>query len=222
LTNQGIANYTLLNSGVPDNSVISVQLDQNNQPWFASTSQGIFTDSGNQTWFSYNVLNSAIPSNSITAFELDENDNFLIGTQQDGFALFENGATWSHYHTNNSLLPDNHVLSCTRDSNQVIWLGTGNAGLVRLAIHQNSTMSLENSSFEAFPNPIQDGNLLHWSDAYDVQKVSFYELTGALMGCEFIAHGQKAIQIPATRSAMVIAEWSIEQAVIRRLICLQR
>ena len=218
LSNQVITNYTLLSSGVPDNSVISVQLDQLNRPWFGSTAQGIFTDNGNQTWLSFNVLNSPLPSNSITAFELDGNDNFLIGTHQDGFVLRENNSDWFHYNTDNSPLPDNHILSCTRDSNQVIWIGTNNFGLVKLWTSQASIDEVEKSAVHVYPNPINIGSKLNWNFKDNFTEIRMHSLTGELIWSSNLEPGQSNIEFPILHSSLVLVEWLSDRDRIKKLV----
>jgi ligand-binding sensor domain-containing protein len=62
-----LSNYTILNAGVPDNSVATVQIDELGKPWYASPAQGLFTDTGNQTWLLQNSSNSGLASNSLTS-----------------------------------------------------------------------------------------------------------------------------------------------------------
>jgi ligand-binding sensor domain-containing protein len=210
-----ITNYTLLSSGVPDNSVISVQLDQLNRPWFGSTAQGIFTDNGNQTWLSFNVMNSPLPSNSITAFELDEMDNFLIGTHQDGFVLRENTSDWYHFNTANSPLPDNHILACTRDSNEVIWLGTFEHGLVKMWVSQSELAEIKTKQLHVYPNPATQNSTVFWSENDQFQQLLILDLTGKIVYQQSLTAGQHAIELTRLNPSMYILEFQNDRQMVR-------
>ena len=215
MNSSGISNYTILTAGVPDNSVISVQLDQLNRPWYGSTAQGIFTDNGNQTWLSFNVMNSPLPSNSITAFELDEMDNFLIGTHQDGFVLRENTSDWYHFNTANSPLPDNHILACTRDSNQVIWLGTFDHGLVKMWVSQSELAEIRTKQFHLYPNPATQNSTVFWSENEEFQQLLIRDLTGKLVYHQSLTAGQYAIELPRLNPSMYILEFQNDRRMVR-------
>ena len=170
IVNENPIIYTLSTSNLPDNSSIAVQYDALNKPWFASTAQGLFTETGNQIWLSFNVTNSAIPTNSLTAFEIDKYQNFLIGSHQNGIVIRTNTSDWLNFDTQNSVLPDNYIHCITKDSSDFIWAGTDNGGLVRFRLDFLDLESMNPiASLEVFPNPISRQGTLYFSkDIYDL------------------------------------------------------
>ena len=132
IQNSVLTNYTLLQNGVPDNTNLSVQVDNLGNPWFASAAQGFFTDVGNLTWMVFNVANSPLPSNSLKCMILDKDQNFFIGTHLSGLVIRTNNNDWRNYTKTNSLLPDNQILALSKDSSGNLWIGTYSEGLVRL------------------------------------------------------------------------------------------
>jgi ligand-binding sensor domain-containing protein len=161
MTNNQINSYTISNANIPDNSVISVQIDATQKPWFASAAQGLFTDTGNQTWLSFNASNSDIPTNSLTCFSIDPNQNFLIGTLQNGIVLRFNNSNWLNLNTSNSPMPDNHVFSILGNDQNTLWIGTEIGGLVKLNLEENQLNEFNDNSLIIYPNPVSNGFPLH-------------------------------------------------------------
>jgi ligand-binding sensor domain-containing protein len=153
IQNGVVNNYTLLQNGLPDNSIISVQVDQLGNPWFASAAQGFFTDAGNLTWLAFNVTNSALPTNSLKCMFLDNEQNFYIGTQLNGLVIRTNDNDWRNYTKTNSPLPDDYILSITKDSLGYVWIGTFSEGLVRLKEGYSGLDNLNQVKLEIYPVP---------------------------------------------------------------------
>jgi ligand-binding sensor domain-containing protein len=182
--------YTLATSNLPDNSSIAVQYDIQNKPWFASTAQGIFTETGNQIWLTFNVSNSAIPTNSLTAFEIDHFQNFLIGSHQNGVIIRTNNSDWVNFDGQNSPLPDNFIHCITRDSTENIWVGTDNGGLVRFRLEFSE---IEEQSFvdhlEVYPNPVSNQSSLHFSVDVSNYQVTLTDIHGRSYPIEMSQQG---------------------------------
>lgn len=153
IQNGTLNNYTLLDNGLPDNTCLSVQVDQLGNPWFASAAQGFFTDVGNLIWMVFNVANSSLPSNSLKCMLIDKDQNFYIGTHLKGLVIRTNNNDWRNYTETNSLLPDNQINALSKDSSGNVWIGTYSEGLVRL---KEGYLQLEDQSEEKlqiFPMP---------------------------------------------------------------------
>jgi ligand-binding sensor domain-containing protein len=199
-----IQTFTIASSGIPDNSVLAICLDLNNKPWFASTSQGLFTDTGNQTWLSLNVENSAIPTNSLTAFSIDSLGNFLIGTHMDGFVIRTVDGDWINYNTTNSSLPESHVLSVIRGDESTIWIGTYSSGLVKLSLSQTDLLSHLMPSFHLYPNPANGGGSFFMESTVDIASVSIIDPFGRTITSENFHSKQLKINAPKLPGLYVV------------------
>jgi len=152
--NLTLNNYTILSGGVPDNSTVSVQIDNLGKPWFACPAAGIFTDTGNQTWLTINSTNSELPTNSLTTMVIDRDQNFIIGSHLNGLIIRHYNNTWDNFTVANSSLPENHILSVAKDSLDNIWVGTYSSGLVKLKIdHLGIAENNGKTELKSYPNP---------------------------------------------------------------------
>lgn len=156
LDNGIITEYTILEGGIPDNSSIGIVFDDQNHPWFASPSNGLFHDDGSQNWTSYTMQNSPIMSNGLTAIVLNSQSEFTLGTQESGLIHFTPPNQWSNLNSTNSLLPDNHILSLILDQQESLWIGTNSQGLVKLTKNTNSLFETQVKPISIYPNPFND------------------------------------------------------------------
>jgi ligand-binding sensor domain-containing protein len=80
--------YQTSNSGIPNNNVYALAIDENNLKW-VGTKEGLakFNDT---TWTTWNTENSDLPSNQINCIVIDKYDNKWIGTD-NGLAVFREG-----------------------------------------------------------------------------------------------------------------------------------
>jgi hypothetical protein len=149
---------------VPDNSALTVKMDQVGKPWFAGSAGGLWTDQGNQTWMAFNWTNSPMPTNSLTTMTNDEQDNFYLGTQIHGLVIKRTNQTWGFYNTDNSDIAENHVMCIAKDGNDNVWIGTFSKGLVRLKEDYLSTDELSpDQALKAFPNPVKSSEAVHFN-----------------------------------------------------------
>jgi ligand-binding sensor domain-containing protein len=153
--NVTLTEYTLLEGGVPDNSSIGIVFDNQNLPWFASPSHGLFTEDGNQNWTSYTILNSPIISNGLTSIVVDTQNEFTLGTQESGLIFFTPPSQWSNMNASNSNLPDNHILSLYRND-ESLWIGTNSHGLVKMTKNTTSLNEASEKVISYSPNPFND------------------------------------------------------------------
>ncbi|RCL76806.1 MAG: hypothetical protein DBW72_01275 [Flavobacteriales bacterium] len=152
--------YTIINSGLPDNSVTAIEIDINGFPWFLSPAAGLVYDSDfGGPWLNFNTVNSDLPSNALKCLHFMGSE-LLIGSEVAGL-IFKNGETWSHLNTINSDLPDNHILSLEIDNQNNIWVGTYNEGLCKINF-QNSILENLDSQMLFYPNPVKSGNEIHF------------------------------------------------------------
>ena len=109
---------SLSNSSLPDNSLVSVVTDSNNQPWFTSTTTLLFK-------FSNTVQKVLIPNTGVNACSvIDHYGNIWIGSYLDGLKVF-NGDTWQIYNKNTVPLKYNDITSLTVDNKGRVWTVNG-------------------------------------------------------------------------------------------------
>ncbi|MCH8837742.1 MAG: hypothetical protein IIA60_08060 [Candidatus Marinimicrobia bacterium] len=129
------ANYTETNSSLPDNHVLSILIDSENNKWIG-TANGL-ARLKDDNWQIYNTQNSGIPSDYIAALAEDNSGNIWIGTGGSyidlaaGLAVFD-GTDWTTYNSSNSDLPVNAILCLKNDPGGAMWIGTDGGGLVKI------------------------------------------------------------------------------------------
>ena len=113
--------YNEQNSGLPNNTVRVLAVDQLNRKWIG-TEYGLamYNDT---TWTVYNIQNSPLTDNTIRALHVDADNSIWVGTMSGGLYHFD-GSNWTNYNKNNSGIPDNYVRSVTTDSMGRKWIGT--------------------------------------------------------------------------------------------------
>ena len=128
-------NYTETNSSLPNNHVLSIIIDSNNNKWIG-TANGL-ARLNDENWQIYNTQNSGIPSDYISALAEDNSGNIWIGTGgyyievAAGLAVFD-GTDWTTYNSSNSDLPVNAILCLKNDPGGAMWIGTDGGGLVKI------------------------------------------------------------------------------------------
>ncbi|MFH1052207.1 MAG: two-component regulator propeller domain-containing protein [bacterium] len=117
--------YDTASSDLPDDKVLTVDFDENNNKWIGTYDSGLvfFNDTN---WIIYNHTNSGIPKTQISSIKIDKNDFIWIGT---GFGLIkykEYNCTiyLTVYNSSNSDLPKYDVNVLTIDSEENKWLST--------------------------------------------------------------------------------------------------
>lgn len=129
LTNEKVAHYLHVDSGLPANKVRSVAVDQNGVVWVGTYTDGLAAFDGT-TWSHYTYDNSPIPYHNIWDLAVDSSNRLWIGTG-NGLAVLDDGE-WTIYDVFNSELPGNGVgalLVEPTDSGDVIWIGTWDGGV---------------------------------------------------------------------------------------------
>jgi ligand-binding sensor domain-containing protein len=122
-------NYTISNSGLPNNNINCLATDSDNNVWIA-TSSGLTKFDG-ENWTTYNTSNSNLPTNSIVSIAVDNNDNIWLST---GFGLVEyTGIDWNVYVDNSELDGNGNTIgnwfgranSLRIDNNGKKWMSAG-------------------------------------------------------------------------------------------------
>ena len=121
--------YDTTNSGIPSNSLGSIEPDKNGNIWIGST--GGLTKFDGTNWTTYDTSNSNLPKNFlvILAIAIDINDDVWLGTVFGGLVKFD-GINMTVYDTSNSDMPDMCIKALVIDSKGNKWIATCNSGLV--------------------------------------------------------------------------------------------
>ena len=189
--------YTIMNSGLPDNSVVDIELDQYGQPWFISPAAGLVQDTDvGGPWVIYNNTNSGIPSNALNCIEMNGNE-LIIGSQLSGL-IIKNDDSWSYINSTNSDLPDDNILSLRIDLNDNIWVGTYNGGLCKISFN-NGLPTNQYKPILIYPNVIQPGESIHFSQPYS-GNIKIYNQVGKQVLEDYLHH-QETFTIPSESMA---------------------
>ncbi|MBL7884126.1 MAG: T9SS type A sorting domain-containing protein [Bacteroidia bacterium] len=113
--------YNTSNSGLPNNSVRCVYVDNSNDIW-AGTNGGGMTKFNGTTWVTYKRTTSPLPSDTVSCIVNDNNGLKWIATFR-GVASFD-GTTWTIYNKANSGLPGDTVRTIAIGPNNEKWIGT--------------------------------------------------------------------------------------------------
>jgi len=156
--------YTLINSGLPDNSILDIELDPSGQPWFISPAAGLVTDNGiGGPWTYYNQMNSGISTSSLNCLKFF-GSQIVIGSEVAGL-IFKNNESWEFLNSENSNLPDDHILSIQVDDDQNIWAGTFNGGLCKIEFN-NSLSTITQKSFIIYPNMVSSNGTVYFEHSF--------------------------------------------------------
>jgi ligand-binding sensor domain-containing protein len=132
--------YNTSNSGLPDNNVTSIAIDDSGNKWIAT--EGGLAKFDGTNWTVYTTSNSGLPSNYLTSILIDGSGNKWIGTSS-GLAKFD-GTNWTTYTTSNSGLPGNYLTSIFIDGSGNKWIGTS-SGLAKFDGTNWTTYTTSNS-----------------------------------------------------------------------------
>jgi ligand-binding sensor domain-containing protein len=109
------------NSGLPDNRIRSLVIDNSDNIWIGTNNHGIVMFDG-INWRVYNTANSQLPSNEIQSIAIDDYDTKWIGTWWGGLAEFD-GNNWTVYNNFNTGIQTMERPDCIAiDSGHNIWM----------------------------------------------------------------------------------------------------
>jgi ligand-binding sensor domain-containing protein len=116
-TTDEVTLFTRVNSGLPDNNVVSIVVDQNGNKWIATGSGLAKLDGTN--WTVFNSKYSGIASDFIYDLSLDSKGNLWAGTS-NGISKFD-GANWINYESAlwKTTYPAAYELAI--DNNDIVW-----------------------------------------------------------------------------------------------------
>jgi len=114
---QTITNFTTDN-GLPHNSVNSVAVDSDDNPWFGTQAGVAMFDQGSWTYY---TTSDGLIDNVIKCIALDDQDNVWVGTDF-GVSTFD-GMNWTTYTTEDGL-GNNWIYYINIDQDGNVWFGT--------------------------------------------------------------------------------------------------
>lgn len=120
-----IDHYHKTNSGLPDNYINAIAIDNAGNKWIA-TKQGGLAKFDNTNWTTYYPMGASQPHDGITSLYFYSSTNTLwIGTFFSGFASYD-GQNWVYYNT--STMPDapsqiNRVTTINIEQGGKLWIG---------------------------------------------------------------------------------------------------
>lgn len=157
--------HSIVESGLPDNSSLAIDIDSTGQPWFATPAAGLVTDWGNGgPWERWNMSNSPIPTNGLTCIAINQEDQrIFMGTELFGI-IIKKGDVWFNYTQENIGLPEDHITSIAHESPTVKWIGTFNSGVVRIEEPNANLFDYEIQTLKLFPTIIEINDDLHLSE----------------------------------------------------------
>ncbi len=169
--------YDTTNSGLPDNYINDIALDQSGIKWIG-TDDGLAAFDG-INWTIYNTSNSGLPDNGVGLIAIDANGTKWMGCA--GLTSFD-GTSWWTYNTSNSELPSNDIRSIAFDDNGSKWIATDNG----LAVYNENGFTVgvdenklsQNSSTRIYPNPSQGQITVDLKELSNVS-INVYSLNGS-------------------------------------------
>jgi len=120
--------FTRVNSGLPDNNVMSIVVDKNGNKWIATGSGLAMFDGTN--WTSFTTENSTISSNITYDLAEDSKGNIWVGTS-NGISKFD-GANWTNYESTlwSSISSYKVAYKLAIDNNDIVWAMVSYGGAV--------------------------------------------------------------------------------------------
>ena len=136
--------YNTSNSGIPSNTLYSVEIDSNNIKWITSTEGLIKFDGSN--WVLYNNINSPI-NNRCLDIVADKKNGIWFSVQSQGLFNFENG-NFRIYNSTNSGLPFNNILGLAIEKDSIKWMGAGS----RMTRFDNNSWTVFDTTNSGYKN----------------------------------------------------------------------
>lgn len=113
--------FTTGNSDLPENSLLSVLVEDNGVVWVGTQSRGLVSYDGS-LWTEYHSGNSLLPNDTVRALAQDRNGDIWIGTV-NGLAR-KSGSTWDVFTKDVVNLADNYITDIMVDSLGKTWFST--------------------------------------------------------------------------------------------------
>ena len=169
---ENLVMHSIVESGLPDNSSLDIDIDSTGQPWFATPAAGLVTDLGNGgPWLRWNMSNSPIPTNGLTCIAINQEDQrIFMGTELFGI-IIKKGDIWFTYNQENIGLPEDHITAITHETSSIKWIGTFNHGVVRLEENMVSMNEHLPNKIEIYPTILKTGEVINVNSASKLESV---------------------------------------------------
>ena len=157
-----ITNFNTLNSALPSDEIISLEIENNNKVWVATKNSGISYFDG-QSWSVINQNNTPVPADHFNCIAIDYlNRKWFSASPQwgqwgKGLVMLDD-SSWFTYNEDNSGLPSNEITSLQVDLNNNLWIGTYNKGVA--VFNLDGLKFSEETNLIFYPNPTE--NVLHF------------------------------------------------------------
>jgi ligand-binding sensor domain-containing protein len=177
-----IANYTISNSLIQDNTVYGMNADSNGGVWFGMPQHGMgFFLNAINFWQTYDSQSSPLNSPTVNSVFVDSLQTKYIGTM-GGLFLYRTNSTWTNYSFSPNGLPDNFVRGVNKDRDGKIWVGTDTGGVAVLDENLSGIPENENPFvLQIFPNPVLPGGIVNLNRSFDHASVQIYDPAGKLI-----------------------------------------
>lgn len=185
--------FTNQNSGIPDNTILGIDMDANQNLYLATPGNGLAVKLNGFGWLTFNIVSSNIPTSSLTSVALDAIDHPWLGTNTNGL-VYKNGSNFITYDTTNSPLTDNLIQTIRMSVDQKLWIGTQTGGLFILDPSLlTSIQSLSGlPSIHLFPNPCSD--FICINSITPLEKIELWDVRGSLVSLPNVMNNKINVQ----------------------------
>ena len=210
--------HSIVESGLPDNSALDIDIDANGKPWYATPAAGLVTDLGNGgPWDRFNLSNSPIPTNGLTCLAIDPIDQrIFMGTELYGIVI-KKGDIWFNYSTDNIGLQDNYITALAHENNQIKWVGTYDHGVIRIEENTSGQSDNQLTGIQIYPTLLSAGESIKIDTEDEINQVYLFNDLGSKISIDREPTNQ--IKLPTSLgSGNYILQISLSNSVVRKKI----
>ncbi|NVO20193.1 MAG: T9SS type A sorting domain-containing protein [Bacteroidetes bacterium] len=136
--------YNTANSGLGDNDLRSISIDNNDEKWVGTVNDAVYSYDDN-TWDHYNSSNSYVYDDYVLCISTDSLNHKWIGTRSGGMSKYD-GSQWYFWDETHSAIPDNKVYDIQFEG-PLTWVATMHG----LASFDGSTWTTWNTANSGIP-----------------------------------------------------------------------
>jgi ligand-binding sensor domain-containing protein len=210
--------HSIVESGLPDNSALDIDIDANGKPWYATPAAGLVTDLGNGgPWDRFNLSNSPIPTNGLTCLAIDPIDQrIFMGTELYGIVI-KKGDIWFNYSMDNIGLQDNYITALAHENNQIKWVGTYDHGVIRIEENTSGQSDNQLTGIQIYPTLLSAGESINIDTEDEINQVYLFNDLGSKISIDREPTNQ--IKLPTSLgSGNYILQISLSNSVVRKKI----
>jgi len=209
LTNNVFTQYSLANSGIGDNTILDIAIDNTGNKWLATPANGLSVLSNVATWSIFHIFNSGLSSNSLSSVGFACNNSYL-GTSTIGLSTF---GSWVDFTTSNSGLPDNDIKAMSYDMDSLLFIGTlgGGVAVFNPCFTTNLEDPIETITFSLYPNPTTRYLNLYFNKSPNNDcLLSIYDVSGRLVHKTKIQKREQSIDLNQLTAGQYFLHFEIE------------